>query len=31
VRPGQHNIEVYDHLLGLTAEEIAALTEQGVL
>jgi formyl-CoA transferase len=31
VRPGQHNDEVYDHLLGLTAEEIAALTEQGVL
>jgi formyl-CoA transferase len=31
LRPGQHNDEVYHHLLGLTAEEIAALTEQGVL
>ena len=30
-RPGQHNDEVYGHLLGLTAEEIATLTEQGVL
>ncbi len=30
-RPGQHNDEVYRGLLGLPADEVAALTEQGVL
>ena len=30
-RPGQHNDEVYGQLLGLSAEELAELTEQGVL
>lgn len=30
-RPGQHNAEVYGDLLGLRAEEIDELTEQGVL
>ncbi len=30
-RPGQHNNEVYGQLLGLTADEIASLTDQGVL
>lgn len=30
-RPGQHNDEVYGHLLGLSGGEIAALVEQGVL
>jgi len=30
-RPGQHNTEVYGQLLGLGAEELTALVEQGVL
>ena len=30
-RPGQHNDEVYGQMLGLGAEELAELTEQGVL
>ncbi len=30
-RPGQHNDEVYSGLLGLSAEDIAALREDGVL
>lgn len=30
-RPGQHNQEIYGELLGLGADEIAALSEQGVL
>ena len=30
-RPGQHNDEVYGQLLGLVPEELAELTEQGVL
>lgn len=30
-RPGQHNDEVYTGLLGLSAEEVAALREEGVL
>lgn len=30
-RPGQHNREVYGELLGRTHEELATLTEQGVL
>ena len=30
-RPGQHNGEIFGELLGLSAEEIAELTEQGVL
>jgi len=30
-RPGQHNGEVYRGLLGMTAEEMAELAEQGVL
>lgn len=30
-RPGQHNDEVYGELLGLSADEIADLTAQGVL
>ncbi len=30
-RPGQHNQEIYGELLGLSADEIAALSEQGVL
>ena len=30
-RPGQHNDEIYGQLLGLNAEELNALTEQGVL
>lgn len=30
-RPGQHNHEIYGELLGLGADEIAALSEQGVL
>lgn len=30
-RPGQHNDEVYGELLGLSAADIATLTEEGVL
>ncbi|MFM9032790.1 MAG: CaiB/BaiF CoA transferase family protein [Mycobacterium sp.] len=30
-RPGRHNAEVYGELLGLGADDLAALTEQGVL
>ncbi|MBJ7465492.1 MAG: CoA transferase [Mycolicibacterium sp.] len=30
-RPGQHNDEVYSGLLGLSADEVAALREEGVL
>ena len=30
-RPGQHNAEVYGELLGRSPEELATLTEQGVL
>ena len=30
-RPGQHNAEVYGDLLGLSADDITELTEQGVL
>lgn len=30
-RPGQHNDEVYSGLLGLSAEELASLKEEGVL
>ncbi|MFZ4373749.1 MAG: CaiB/BaiF CoA transferase family protein [Mycobacterium sp.] len=30
-RPGQHNNEVYGQLLGLVPEQLAELTEQGVL
>ncbi len=30
-RPGQHNDEIYQGLLGLSASELAALTEEGVL
>ena len=30
-RPGQHNGEIFGELLGLSAEEIAELTKQGVL
>ena len=30
-RPGQHNSEVYGELLGRSPEELATLTEQGVL
>lgn len=30
-RPGQHNDEVYSDLLGLSAEELTTLREQGVL
>jgi formyl-CoA transferase len=30
-RPGQHNTEVYGQLLGMGAEELTELTEQGVL
>jgi formyl-CoA transferase len=30
-RPGQHNDEIYRELLGITAEELTELTEQGVL
>ncbi len=30
-RPGQHNDEVYSGLLGISAEEVDALREQGVL
>ncbi len=30
-RPGQHNYEIYGELLGLSADEIATLSEQGVL
>ena len=30
-RPGQHNNEVYGELLGHSPEQLAALTEQGVL
>ena len=30
-RPGEHNDEVYGQLLGLSAAQIAELTDQGVL
>ncbi len=30
-RPGQHNTDIYGQLLGMPTEELAALTEQGVL
>jgi formyl-CoA transferase len=30
-RPGQHNQEIYGELLGVAAEELSALAEQGVL
>ncbi len=30
-RPGQHNTEIFGDLLGLSADEIAALAEKGVL
>jgi crotonobetainyl-CoA:carnitine CoA-transferase CaiB-like acyl-CoA transferase len=30
-RPGQHNDEIYRGLLGLSAQGLAELTEQGVL
>ncbi len=30
-RPGQHNVEVYTGLLGRSAEDLAALHEEGVL